>query len=1045
MKKGLLALIFSLTFLLCSCEGGMGGLSGSDTSNPSSQNSQSSSIGEDDHSSNDTSSGDEEENYVEHVDEDDNGVCDDCKQSVLATFDFYAINDIHGKFVDNDSQPGVDELTTYLKQAKANNPNTIFLSSGDTWQGMSQSNLTQGLIMTDWMNELDFASMTMGNHEFDWGEEAILANAELAEFPFLALNIFDSETNELVEYCQPSVMVSQKGVNIGIIGAIGDCYSSIAGDKREGFYFKTGSQLTELVKAESDKLREEGADFIVYSIHDGSGGYDDALADYVDIVFEGHSHQAYVKEDNDGIYHLQGGGDNSGISHAKVVINYANETSNVSKAEVIRSSIYDNCEKDPIVNQLLEKYADQISIADQVVGYNETFRSSDYLCDKVAELYYQTGIETWGKQYDIALGGAFLQARSPYDLAVGDIKYSDLHGIFPFDNPIVLCAISGSKLQSRFLNPADRYHTYIPADVYADLSANLDYNATYYIVTDTYTSTYAANGLTEVERYDEITFARDLLAEYAKAGGFGEKQEAQFKTIPELLAICEALAYNEESKPYLVEGKITSISSASKYGNMYIEDEEGNTLYVYGTWDETGSLRYGDMSKKPQVGDTVVLYGGMKNYLNYNTNENTLEMINAWIMEWGTDLGGNGGDNNDDNVEDEIPTSDPYVNMTAAEFYANYTVAKNATDAYYRSLHGFMSGELTVPDQAPTLSSRQPTKDGDYVRNSQTLYSEDGNAYTVVDGYGNEAFKVYRDGAYITLEEVAAFVYAFGTYPANYTTSKNTDPDNSVWGEYLRVNHTAFSGDTRRYPYEPVLPNISGCGGDLNYYEMDIGTTGTDCDPNYTAQIYNDGHTITRGAARIVYGKKDLDEDGVYELGEWHVFYTYNHYNDFQEYLNYEGGWGEIFGNITGGGTISSKYDYNPTEYEQIYMGLLTEEYDNANPSAPTYPLKSIPELIAIGESLNVNEVTAVEYYVQGKIIDTPNATWGNMTIQDENGNTLWIYGVYDETGNRYDAMSNPPKQGDTVILRGVVMHYYNPSTGERKIEISQATVCSIA
>ena len=24
--------------------------------------------------------------------------------------------------------------------------------------------------------------------------------------------------------------------------------------------------------------------------------------------------------------------------------------------------------------------------------------------------------------------------------------------------------------------------------------------------------------------------------------------------------------------------------------------------------------------------------------------------------------------------------------------------------------------------------------------------------------------------------------------------------------------------------------------------------------------------------------------------------YTYNHYEDFQEYLNYEGGWGKIFG-----------------------------------------------------------------------------------------------------------------------------------------------------
>ena len=55
-----------------------------------------------------------------------------------------------------------------------------------------------------------------------------------------------------------------------------------------------------------------------------------------------------------------------------------------------------------------------------------------------------------------------------------------------------------------------------------------------------------------------------------------------------------------------------------------------------------------------------------------------------------------------------------------------------------------------------------------------------------------------------------------------------------------------------------------------------------------------------------------------------YLFYTYNHYNDFQEYLNYEGGWGEIFGNITGGGKISSKYDYNPTPYVKVARRDLT-------------------------------------------------------------------------------------------------------------------------
>ena len=37
--------------------------------------------------------------------------------------------------------------------------------------------------------------------------------------------------------------------------------------------------------------------------------------------------------------------------------------------------------------------------------------------------------------------------------------------------------------------------------------------------------------------------------------------------------------------------------------------------------------------------------------------------------------------------------------------------------------------------------------------------------------------------------------------------------------------------------------------------------------------------------------------------------------DDFREYLNYYGGWGEMFGNVTGGGEYSSKTDCNPTPY----------------------------------------------------------------------------------------------------------------------------------
>ena len=357
---------------------------------------------------------------------------------------------------------------------------------------------------------------------------------------------------------------------------------------------------------------------------------------------------------------------------------------------------------------------------------------------------------------------------------------------------------------------------------------------------------------------------------------------------------------------YELGGVITKIDTAyssSKGICLYFEvdEPEHRSMYCYQLTGEGANII--------QVGDYIWVSGSIKNYKGLIEFDKGCQLVDYEIHP--------------NNIPPDLE-NDPYADISENEFYANYTPAISEEDAYFRSLHGFMSGELETPDQAPTISEYQPMQNGSYVRNSEMLLSSDGKTYTVVDAYGKESFQVYKSGAYITLEEVAAYVYAFGTYPANYTTSKNESPASSIWGEYLRLNHTSFSGDTSRYPYEPKLPNISGCGGNLNYYEMDIGTTGTDCDPSYTAEIYNNGYSITRGAARIVYGKNDLNKNGVYEIGEFHVFYTYNHYNDFQEYLNYEGGWGEMFGNITGGGTISSKDNYNPTDYIEVILAPLS-------------------------------------------------------------------------------------------------------------------------
>ena len=471
-----------------------------------------------------------------HVDDDADNLCDTCGISVLVYVDFYSVNDLHGKLADGESHPGVDELSTYFNNAKIRDEYMFILSAGDMWQGSAESNMTGGLIITDWMNEMGFVAMTLGNHEYDWGEDAIIANEAIAEFPFLAINIYDRETDKLVDYCQASTVVEAGDLQIGIIGAMGDCYSSIAPDKVSDVYFKVGNDLTQLVKDESDRLRKEGVDCIVYVIHDGYGNsdesgivssgklksyYDVSLSNgYVDLVFEGHTHQEYIFQDACGVYHMQHRGDNyGGISHVELAINKVSNLVSVNSARLVETTSYEELNDHPIVDELLEKYKEQIAPANQVLGTNGSYKRGDTMRQLVADLYYEAGMKKWGDKYKIALGGGFISVRSPYNLEAGDVTYAQLQSLFPFDNELVLCSIKGRDLISRFFEN-DHSNYFISYGSYGEsIRDNIDPNGTYYIVTDTYSSQYAPNRLTEVERYDGGVYARDLLADYVKNGG----------------------------------------------------------------------------------------------------------------------------------------------------------------------------------------------------------------------------------------------------------------------------------------------------------------------------------------------------------------------------------------------------------------------------------------------------------------------------------------------------------------------------------------------
>lgn len=458
-----------------------------------------------------------------HADKDNDEKCDNCGTSVIVNFNLYGINDLHGMYCDSDTQPGVDELTTFFKDQQATS-NTVVLASGDMWQGSSESNNTKGKLATEWLNYINCSSMTLGNHEFDWSTEKIKTNAQLANFPFLAINVYDNATNKRVEYCQPSTVVQFGDAKVGIIGAIGDCYSSISSSMCSDVNFKVKSELTTLVKEEANRLRAQGVDYIVYSLHDGGRAnesmdwYDISLSNgYVDIVFEGHSHQSYAYADSYGVYHVQGGGYNSGISSAEVRLNFVNQQSNTSNVQVIRNSVYSKYAKDSIINDLVEKYKEEIGNPNEVVATLIRDVSSTAIVNKVAELYCAIGLQTWGSQYQIMLGGGYLNTREPHSLSSGNVTVSQVQTLLPFDNKIVLCSLNGTELKNKFIYNK-KYH--VSYSAYGEsVKDDVVYNPkkTYYIVTDTYTSDY--QHLKVLATLGDNVFARDLLCDYLRGGG----------------------------------------------------------------------------------------------------------------------------------------------------------------------------------------------------------------------------------------------------------------------------------------------------------------------------------------------------------------------------------------------------------------------------------------------------------------------------------------------------------------------------------------------
>ena len=184
----------------------------------------------------------------------------------------YHTNDVHGHLQgDGSSAVGID----YVAALHASTPNSLLVDAGDATQGMPVVSLSKGASAIELMNAAGYDAMCLGNHEFDFGQEVLLTNAEAAEFPMLSANVVRKDSGDAllvgVGACGDgaTAVLECAGRHIGVFGITTASTShSTSPANVEGLQFEDEVETARCCIAD---LAAQGVDAIVALCHLGDG------------------------------------------------------------------------------------------------------------------------------------------------------------------------------------------------------------------------------------------------------------------------------------------------------------------------------------------------------------------------------------------------------------------------------------------------------------------------------------------------------------------------------------------------------------------------------------------------------------------------------------------------------------------------------------------------------------------------------------------------------------------------------------------------------
>lgn len=225
-------------------------------------------------------------------------------------------SDVHGRIVPwsygadvEDKSGSYAQIATYVKDVRKNNKNVVLVDVGDAIQDnqvdvfAKDKKYYKDHPIPKVLNEMKYDVFVLGNHEFNFGMEALDEILKDIKAKKLTANFYYKKNDK--RYIDATTIIEKDGVKLGIIGLSTPMSAKFEEDTGNLKDMKFTSP-TEEARTQVEKLKAKGVDAIIAVTHMGienennipDTGMRDVInaVDGIDVVIAGHMHKDVPSE-----------------------------------------------------------------------------------------------------------------------------------------------------------------------------------------------------------------------------------------------------------------------------------------------------------------------------------------------------------------------------------------------------------------------------------------------------------------------------------------------------------------------------------------------------------------------------------------------------------------------------------------------------------------------------------------------------------------------------------------------------------------------------